>query len=131
MCESGSLRGDDILHSHGLPIREYTDTPPDLDQILNDNWNIDLSEENREGDEMTGDDHSSGLEGGEPEIENQPHIMTGLPGDRTLHEELTHLEVLFSPLETEPPNTRQTRLSPHKDVKKQARPVRRKKRGKK
>jgi hypothetical protein len=91
MCESGSLRGDDILHSHGLPDSDYNGDPIELDEFqtggMENNWQMDLSEEDREGDEMSGDEHSSGIEGGEPEIERQLHIQTGLPGDRTWHEE--------------------------------------------
>ena len=99
MCEQGSLRGDEILHSHGKDPLTYTGNPPELDLIINENWETDLAEEDREGDEMSGDEHSSGLEGGEPELASQPHISTGLPGDRTRREEekiqsegSTHLE---------------------------------------
>ena len=70
MCETGTLRGDESIRSN----REHP------------NFNIDMSEEDREGDEMSGDDHSSGLQGGESELKNQPHIQTGLPGDETDHE---------------------------------------------
>lgn len=86
MCEEGSLRGDDILHSHGQEPAKYTGDPAELDTLLNENWEMDLAEEDREGDEMSGDEHSSGMDGGETEIEGQPHISTGLPGDRTRHE---------------------------------------------
>ncbi|MEW6057495.1 MAG: hypothetical protein AB1540_12860, partial [Bdellovibrionota bacterium] len=61
--------------------------PVELDRMAEQNWHVDLSEENREGAEMSGDEHSAGLEGGEREIEQQSHISTGLPGDRTLHEQ--------------------------------------------
>lgn len=71
MCETGELRGDEILHeSRAQP-----------------GMRIDMSEENREGDEMSGDEHSSGLQGGEPELESQPHIDSGIPGDETRLEE--------------------------------------------
>ncbi len=86
MCESGSLRGDDILHSHGRVAPTSSGDPLELDQLMNEFWNMDLSEEGREGAEMSGDEHSLGLDGGESEISGQPHISTGLPGDRTLHE---------------------------------------------
>jgi hypothetical protein len=84
MCEKGTLRGDDILHSHGMTGSGYESTQPDLEKVFDRVWRMDLSEENREGDEMTGDEHSSGLEGGETELERQSN---GLPGDRTRHEE--------------------------------------------
>jgi len=87
MCETGSLRGDDILYRHGVEPLQYTGDPQELDLIIGQgedaNWEVDLSEEDREGDEMSGDEHSSGLEGGEPELESQPNIASGLPGDRT------------------------------------------------
>jgi len=72
MCETGSLRGEEVLRAN----REHP------------NFNVDMSEEDREGDEMSGDDHSSGLQGGEPELRGQKHISSGMPGDQTEHEEL-------------------------------------------
>jgi hypothetical protein len=50
MCEGGSMRGDELL-------RERTDHP---------NFNVDMSEDSREGDEMSGDEHSSGHQGDDP-----------------------------------------------------------------
>jgi len=72
MCDKGSLRGDEVQHSHGT---------------MSENWEMDLAEDDREGSEMSGDEHSSGLEGGEPELEGQVHTTTGLPGDRTRREQ--------------------------------------------
>lgn len=66
----------------------YTGYPRPLDKVIEENFQVDLSEEDREGDEMSGDEHSGGLQGGEPDIEHQRHIETGLPGDRTEHEEM-------------------------------------------
>ena len=86
MCEEGTLRGDDILHEHGQKEPAYTGDTPELDNH-DKNWHVDLSEEDREGDEMSGDDHSSGLEGDEAELEGQSHISTDFPGDRTKHED--------------------------------------------
>lgn len=87
MCETGSLRGDDILYRHGIEPPQYTGDPRELDRVIgkgeDENWEVDLSEEDREGDEMSGDEHSSGLEGGESELESQPNIASGLPGDLT------------------------------------------------
>lgn len=48
----------------------------------------DMAETNREGDEASGDDHSSGLQGGEPELESQPHVDSGTPGERADKEEM-------------------------------------------
>lgn len=73
MNESGPLRGDDISHQAHRYGRGS---------------NVDMSEYGREGDEMSGDDHSSGMQGGEPELSGQPHISTGMPGDETRTDEL-------------------------------------------
>ena len=85
MCEQGSLRGDQILHNHGIEDENEDKGQPDsiheLDSILNQYYEVDLAEVGREGDEITGDDHSSGLQGGETEIKGQIHLGTGLPGD--------------------------------------------------
>lgn len=102
MCEEGSLRGDEILYSHGVD-EEATPEVPRLDQIIN-RYEVDLAEENREGDEMSGDEHSSGLQGGESELTRQVHIDTGLPGNRTLREEQIEL--------TEPWNEEENRAEP-------------------
>ena len=71
MCVGGSLRGDEQL-------REYHDHPL---------FEEDMAEEDREGDEMSGDDHSNGLQGGEAGDESQ-EFSSGMPGDETRVEEL-------------------------------------------
>jgi hypothetical protein len=53
--------------------------PHALTSIL-DRMRIDMSEADREGDEMSGDDHSSGLQG---ERLSDTHIDDGLPGEET------------------------------------------------
>ena len=73
MCEEGELKGDELLYLHGKPTLAPTEGPRELDELINTNWESDLSEENREGDEMSGDEHSSGLQGTD----------VGLPGERT------------------------------------------------
>jgi hypothetical protein len=92
MCEGeDSLRGDDILYSHGKDSDiDAWDTAeiPELIELL-EMEHIDMSEPSREGDEDSGDNHSAGLQGGEPELTEQPHIETGLPGDMTGKEEDT------------------------------------------
>lgn len=93
MCEDDdSLKGDQVLFSHGIDS-DVGDSELGLqgvDQLIskNNNFHIDLSEGNREGDEMSGDEHSSGWQGGESELAGQPHIATGMPGDRSLREEV-------------------------------------------
>lgn len=87
MNETGSLRGDEILHHHGKPSREFSEDPVPIDQAM-DRFVSDMSEIDREGDEMSGDDHSSGLQGGEPELRRQPHIDSGMPGDVTEEESI-------------------------------------------
>lgn len=88
MCEEGSLRGDEILHHQGRTEEDHRlpDVPP-VDRLL-ERYQLDLSEENREGDEWSGDDHSGGLQGGASELSGQLHIPTGMPGDLRAHGEL-------------------------------------------
>lgn len=77
MNESGPLRGDEILHHHGLPDpagRPDGDPMPLAADRMEHNYQVNMSEEGREGDEESGDEHSSGLQGGE---------NNGLPGDMT------------------------------------------------
>ena len=66
MCEEGTLKGDSILHSHGIDARPYSGDPTAVDQLINESWEINLAEEDREGDELSGDEHSMGLQGDEP-----------------------------------------------------------------
>lgn len=70
MVESGPLRGDDLLHTHGAPRRD------DLEA----NYNFDMSEWNREGDEMSGDEHSSGLQADISNEVKRPDLEGPLPG---------------------------------------------------
>ncbi len=86
MKESGPLRGDEILHHHGIPPGDRDPSIGSEDEML-ENYKIDMSETNREGAEMSGDDHSAGLQGGETELRNQATIDAGIPGDATDHEE--------------------------------------------
>jgi hypothetical protein len=81
MCEEGSLRGDNILYQHGVDRDSVERENPPLDEDSELRFNDDMSEEDREGDDMSGDEHSSGLQGEEPELEQQPHILTSIPGD--------------------------------------------------
>jgi hypothetical protein len=86
MCESGPLRGDDILHNHG--VRERTNPHPTLnDEQLEKNYRIDMSEEDREGMEESGDEHSAGLQGDEmQELQYDDHFGdsdAGIPGEMT------------------------------------------------
>src|SRR4051812_34893136 len=83
MCETGTLRGDEILHHHGIlqTNMEPDQDPVELDTLLEENYRVDLAEEDREGADMSGDEHSSGLQGGESELAGQLHIDTGIPGN--------------------------------------------------
>ena len=68
MCENqGELKGDEVLRSHGSGSR----------RDLEHNFRPDMAELNREGDEMSGDEHSSGYQGDE----------AGLPGNETVLQE--------------------------------------------
>lgn len=71
MCETGNLRGEETLRQH----KDHG------------NFAMDMSEEDREGDEMSGDDHSSGLQGEEEELKHQPHLDSGIPGDESEDED--------------------------------------------
>jgi len=68
MCEKGPYRGDEILHHHGLD--SSTDGP-----YLN--YRVDMSEENREGMELSGEDHSVGLPDDEAVLAGQEKILEG------------------------------------------------------
>jgi len=63
MCEDGSLRGDEVLHHHGMTEEwDSVPTPAPVDLLL-DRYQLDLSEEDREGAEESGDEHSAGQQG--------------------------------------------------------------------
>jgi hypothetical protein len=80
MCDTGPYRGDEILHHHGQEPGNSDEAIEDVEQMLM-NYRVDMAETNREGDEMTGDEHSSGLQGGDSELEEQVPPLGGLPGE--------------------------------------------------
>jgi hypothetical protein len=86
MVEDGPLRGDEILHSHGVRLRN-NEHPTLNDQLMDHNFSIDMSEEGREGAEETGDEHSMGMQGGErAELQfdqNPDDTDSGNPGEMT------------------------------------------------
>lgn len=91
MCEEGSLRGDELLHQHGVEAPGEEDAqqgePLGVDVLMARNpFEIDMAEESREGSEMTGDEHSCGLLGGDSMSQSQPHQSSGLPGEQTRQE---------------------------------------------
>jgi hypothetical protein len=91
MCEEGSLRGDELLHSHGvdLPAAEQAREGELLgvDELMaRQPYQLDMAEEGREGAEWTGDEHSLGLQGSESELQSQPQRSSGLPGESARHE---------------------------------------------
>lgn len=94
MCEEGPLRGDEILHQHGIP--DPTDSRPPLDDnLLQENYQIDMSEEWREGDEESGDEHSAGHQGSDQQelqydTEDPEDSDSGSPGEMT--QKLAHLD---------------------------------------
>jgi hypothetical protein len=92
MVEEGTLKGDQLLHERqGFDSQENRarrGEPLAVDELISlDCYDLDLAEESREGCEMTGDEHSSGLQGGESELVGQPHLTTGMPGEQSRHEE--------------------------------------------
>lgn len=86
MCETGSLRGDEIERSHGLKTPKNPH-PTMNDNQMESNFQVDMSEEGREGDEESGDEHSSGLQGDEQqELQYDDEFGeadAGLPGEMT------------------------------------------------
>jgi hypothetical protein len=68
MCETSGLKGEELSHSRSRG-RTFTDGA--------------ILDADRETAEMSGDDHSMGLQGGDPETDTQPHPSSGLPGDES------------------------------------------------
>lgn len=64
MCEEGPFRGDELLHNHGRESGNPDRAIEEADQMMT-NYQMDMSETHREGDDESGDEHSSGLQGGE------------------------------------------------------------------
>ena len=96
MVEEGTLKGDQLLRGRrrldsqkiSEDIRAHRGEPLAVDELISlDCYDLDLAEESREGCEMTGDEHSIGLQGGESELVGQPHLSTGMPGEQSRHEE--------------------------------------------
>ena len=82
LCEEGELRGEEIQHrveGVSTPDEPFSDDPMEVVDEM-DSYQMNFSERDREGDEMSGDDHSSGLQGGDAELEHQRHINSGIPG---------------------------------------------------
>lgn len=88
MLEHGKLRGDAIEHAHGRDPEDEDDADIRDADDLNTNYRVDMAETNREGDEMSGDEHSSGLQG-----TDQPGHEFGGPGDLARWEEQEGLRV--------------------------------------
>lgn len=86
MCETGPLKGDMVL-GRRVEIAKDPDQAIEDENEMMLNYRVDMAETGREGDDSSGDEHSSGLQGGEPELETQSHIDSGTPGDRTDKEE--------------------------------------------
>lgn len=63
MCETGTLRGDEILHSHGAVDVDGDDLSERGADIAMGRYETNMSERDREGSEESGDDHSSGYQG--------------------------------------------------------------------
>jgi hypothetical protein len=90
MCESGPLRGDEVLHNHGRfernPDQEEGMRPMDP-EMMEHNFHFDMSEGGREGDEESGDEHSSGLQGEEQQEQQYDTEFgdsdSGAPGEMT------------------------------------------------
>jgi hypothetical protein len=102
MCEAeDEMRGDDVIRSLGRVMGGPDQDPVDLSEIMSNNFRMDLSEDDREGDEMSGDEHSSGLQGGEESLEHQLHLSSGLPGNRTQRDDAADIIVYSNPEDQE------------------------------
>lgn len=87
MVENGSgPKGDSLIRDHGKTFDDKRDPnfvkELDGDEMLQ-NYHVDMGESNREGDEMSGDEHSLGLQGGDSEFVDQPTFYDDLPGEET------------------------------------------------
>jgi hypothetical protein len=103
MNERGPLKGDDVLREPNqarlhepaeadslrteIPDDETTLPPLDPDKMVH-NYNVDMSEEGREGDEESGDEHSAGLQGSDQQElqyddREVDHADSGVPGEMT------------------------------------------------
>jgi hypothetical protein len=78
MCEGPAFRSEDILHGN----KAHSERGP-----LGAGFRVDESEGKREGAEESGDEHSAGYQGDEPELINQDNVDSGLPGALTEEEE--------------------------------------------
>ena len=59
MCEEGPRRGEEILRDKSpIPKRGESATPVPLDQAIENNFNMDMAEPNREGDDLSGDERA-------------------------------------------------------------------------
>lgn len=76
MNETSGLKGEEITHEKAPKTVEE-----EGEYTL---YQMNMAEEGREGDEETGDDHSSGLQGGDSELTDQENIRSGLPGEEGL-----------------------------------------------
>jgi hypothetical protein len=91
MVENGSgPRGDSLIRKKGNTFDDKRDPnfvkELDGDEMLK-NFHVNMGESNREGDEMSGDEHSSGLQGEDSEFAHQPTFDDELPGEETEREE--------------------------------------------
>jgi hypothetical protein len=90
MVEGGGPKGDTLIRDHGKTFDDKRDPnyvkELDGDEMLK-NYHVNMGESNREGDEMSGDEHSLGLQGGDSEFANQPTFDDELPGEETEREE--------------------------------------------
>ena len=93
MCEGvNEIRGEEALGHRDTTFRNLEKEPNSTlqnERQMMSNFHVDMAEESREGDDMSGDEHSSGLQGGEQELETQPHPENEMPGDLEKDQEQT------------------------------------------
>jgi len=84
MCDSGSLKGEDVIRNISKNSSPNDPSSGDPQELTSEFGTFDMSmaERDREGDDMSGDEHSSGLQGGDPEVEASSSVHeNGMPGD--------------------------------------------------
>jgi hypothetical protein len=98
MCESTPYRGEEVerhVQNKVSPSEPTSEDPQELVEEF-DSFDMTMSEFSREGDELSGDDHSSGLQGEEMEIRDQRNIDTGVPGDGKISNQFDNVIDIFS-----------------------------------
>jgi len=86
MSEEGAIRGGDVEQAHGHLEESASPNeghdPLAVDELIARHHRGDISEPDREGDDLSGDEHSAGLQGDESELQSQAHLDSDVPGSQ-------------------------------------------------